>query len=275
MNLAELKTFLSIVHTGSLVNASKQLHVTQSTVTARLQSLEQELGQKLINRDKSGVSLTGAGERLQRYANTIDQLWQQAKQETSLPENVQSICNIGCHPDLWPGMGQKLFNKLHALYPSMAISIWQGGQLELENWTRSGLIDISLTYWATGSGKRTVHSLSDDELVLYSTNPKSPIKFDPGYVYIEAGQQFEQEHAAAYADADTAKLNFGTATLGLEYILNKSGSAYLPKRIASPYLAAKQLHEIAKAPKFKRKVYLVLSEEQQESLDILGLLKTL
>ena len=36
MNIVNLQTFLSIVETGSLVRASEQLNVTQSTVTAPL-----------------------------------------------------------------------------------------------------------------------------------------------------------------------------------------------------------------------------------------------
>jgi DNA-binding transcriptional LysR family regulator len=47
MNLANLETFLKIVETGSLVRASEALNVTQSTVTARMKSLEDELGQTL------------------------------------------------------------------------------------------------------------------------------------------------------------------------------------------------------------------------------------
>ena len=66
MNLTELRTFMAIHDTGSLVRASHRLHVTQSTVTARLKSLEDELGQQLINRQKSGATLTAAGVRLLR-----------------------------------------------------------------------------------------------------------------------------------------------------------------------------------------------------------------
>ena len=71
MNLAALQTFLTIVETGSLVRASEQLNVTQSTVTARLKTLEDELGTRLLNRYKSGTTLTPAGTRLLRYARAM------------------------------------------------------------------------------------------------------------------------------------------------------------------------------------------------------------
>ena len=57
MNLAGLQTFLAILNAGSLARASEQLHVGQSTVTARLQKLEEEIGQTLFHRQKSGVSV--------------------------------------------------------------------------------------------------------------------------------------------------------------------------------------------------------------------------
>ena len=64
MNIAALQTFLTILEQGSLVRASERLHVTQSTITARLKALEQDLGQTLINRHKSGVTPTAPGLRL-------------------------------------------------------------------------------------------------------------------------------------------------------------------------------------------------------------------
>ena len=96
MNLSELRTFLTIVETGSLIRASERLNVTQSTVTARLKSLEEEVGQSLITRNKSGAVMTAAGVRLHRYADTIANLWQQARQETALPDGMAGTCNLAC-----------------------------------------------------------------------------------------------------------------------------------------------------------------------------------
>ncbi|MFN3211390.1 MAG: LysR family transcriptional regulator, partial [Roseovarius sp.] len=79
MNIAALHTFLAIVDNGSLVRASQVLNVTQSTVTARLHTLEDEIGQQLLNRQKSGTTLTPAGTRLLRYARVMTGLWRQAK----------------------------------------------------------------------------------------------------------------------------------------------------------------------------------------------------
>jgi len=112
VQLVGIETFLAIVDAGSLIGAADQLSVSQSTVTARLQNLESHLGQTLLRRQKSGVELTAAGFKFQRYAEVMSNLWRQAQQETSLPEGVESVCNIGCHLDLWSGLGEECFGRI-------------------------------------------------------------------------------------------------------------------------------------------------------------------
>ena len=251
---------MAIVETGSLVRASVQLNVTQSTVTARLKSLERDLGQALINRQKSGATLTAAGVRLLRYAQTISDLWGQARQETALPGAFDAVCNMACHPDLWPDLGEKLFTEIHQSQPSVAISLWQGGAAEITRWMASGLVDLALTYSSAAGSSQVSRPLFVDNICLFSTVADGMIKFDPGYVFVEAGEEFGRWHAAAYADAGTARLNFGLAQLGLDHILKHGGSAYLPARVAAPAVEKGTLHLLQTAPVFARSAFVVTNK---------------
>lgn len=56
MDIALIRTFLEVAATGSFVNASERLYVTQSAVSLRVARLEQDLGKQLFSRSKSGVS---------------------------------------------------------------------------------------------------------------------------------------------------------------------------------------------------------------------------
>ena len=112
MKLSALQTFLTIIETGSLSRASEKLNITQSTVTARLQALEDDLGHILLQCQRSGVSVTASGLRLKRYAEAMSDLWRQARQEIALPDNVRLICNFGVHHSLWIGLGQELFENI-------------------------------------------------------------------------------------------------------------------------------------------------------------------
>lgn len=259
MQLTELRTFLAIVETGSLVRASEHLNVTQSTVTARLKSLEAELGQILIRRQKSGASLTAAGVKLHKYAATISDLWRQARQETALPDGLSSVCNVGCHPDLWHGVGDRVVNFVSRTVPDIGLSVSVGGQSELTTWLNDGLIDLSISFAPGASQSQQVVSTISDRLVLVSTDADSPIKFDPNYIFVEAGEQFAREHSAAYSDADTARISFNTACAGLDYLLTAKGSAYLPERMVSELIKQGKLFQLHNAPLFTRNAYLSIN----------------
>jgi LysR family transcriptional regulator, flagellar master operon regulator len=259
MNIVGLQTFVSIVENGSLVRASEQLNVTQSTVTARLRTLEQEVGATLLHRQKSGVTLTASGTKLLGYAEIMIGLWRQARQETAPPQGTESVCNFGCDPDLWPGLGRQIFDDVNDRNPRMALSVWPGDQSELYRMLSAGLLDIALTYRLAAPGDQTVYRLSPDDLVLYATEPDRPIRFDPGYIYVDLGPEFRAKHALAFSDFGTARVNFGSAIWALTHMLDHGGSAYLPRRMATSHVSASRLFELPNAPSFQRNIFLIVN----------------
>ena len=149
MHFSNIDTFIAIVDSGNLNRAAIQLNVTQSTVTARLNTLEQLLGQPLFHRRKSGAELTSAGFRFERYARLMMDVWRQARQETALPDAIGSVCNLGCHPDMWQTYGAQVFSQIQELQLNIAGSAWPGEQGQLNQWMTNGLIDISICYSPT------------------------------------------------------------------------------------------------------------------------------
>ena len=259
MNIVGLQTFVSIVQNGSLVRASEQLNVTQSTVTARLRTLEQEIGATLLNRQKSGVTLTASGTKLLGYAEIMIGLWRQARQETAPPQGTSSVCNFGCDPDLWPGLGKQIFDAVNGENPRMALSVWPADQAELYRMLSAGLLDMALTYRLAAPGDQTVYRLPPDELVLYATGPDRSLRADPGYIFVDLGTEFLTKHALAYSDAGTARVTFGSAVWALTYLLEREGSAYLPRRLAASQVQAGRLYETPNAPAFLRNIFLIVN----------------
>src|SRR5438270_12508145 len=86
MDIELARTFIEIVSTGSFIKAADRLHVAQTTVSARVRLLEQQLGRPLFVRNKAGASLTPGGEKLLRYGPTFVQLLQRAKQQVAVSE---------------------------------------------------------------------------------------------------------------------------------------------------------------------------------------------
>lgn len=71
MDTSWLHTFLTVARLGSFTAAAGELHVVQSTVTARVQLLERELGARLLDRLPEGTTLTREGERAAAYAQEV------------------------------------------------------------------------------------------------------------------------------------------------------------------------------------------------------------
>jgi DNA-binding transcriptional LysR family regulator len=186
-------------------------------------------------------------------------LWDQARQEVALPADIRVICNLGCDSDLWTAAGVYLFDVLRAHQPDIAISVWEGNAAETAGWLDSGLVDIALGYAPSAATSQTTVRLADEALILVSPDPDRPVTFDPEYVFVEAGIEFAREHAAAYANADTANISFNRAEWALSYLRSHGGSAYIPQRLAAPLLATRRLFVLPGAPVFHRPVYLLVN----------------
>jgi LysR family transcriptional regulator, flagellar master operon regulator len=275
MNLSTIQTFIAIAEAGQLNRAAERLHVTQSTVTTRLNSLEAELGQTLFLRRKSGTELTSAGFRFQRYAQLMVDTWRQARQETALPADIDATFNLGCHGDLWRGLGVDIFEYLHDHHPQVAISAWSGDQPELERWLGSGLIDAALSYAPVARENYTGYRLRDDRLVLVSNRPQAPLHPDPGYIYVDSGEEFRKNHAASYPDGDSPKVTLASSSWACDYLLKKGGSGYLPLRLTTDLLARGQLNRVVGAPEFTRSVYLVVNNNAAQNWPCLDAILTL
>ena len=72
MDWDNLKFFLALAETGSLSRASEKLSVDHSTVARRIESLEHELGVRLVERLSRSYRLTAEGERVRDRAKEIE-----------------------------------------------------------------------------------------------------------------------------------------------------------------------------------------------------------
>jgi DNA-binding transcriptional LysR family regulator len=79
MDAADLRTFESVARHASMNRAANELNTVQSNVTARIRSLEEELGVALFHRHNRGVELTAAGRRLLPFAKQMARLIDDAR----------------------------------------------------------------------------------------------------------------------------------------------------------------------------------------------------
>jgi DNA-binding transcriptional LysR family regulator len=265
MEIEELKTFLEVIRTQSLVTAAHHLHVTPSTVTARINTLEQKLGQKLLHRRRSGAALTSAGFKFQRYAELMTQVWRQARYEIALPPGVEGVCNAGLEFDLWHGVASRFLDHVRTQAPGIAAAMWPGEQRQLQRWLGTGLIDIAFCYVPHAGEEYTSRLLLEDELILVSASGDRSAVLDSAYVYVDHGDEFRRQHAEAFPEARPSPVTIAASDWALEYLLRTESKGYLPLRVAGPLIGSGRLHRLEGAPSFLRRVYLVESARATQS----------
>ena len=71
MEIRHLRAFKAVANLLSFNKAAQQLHYAQSSISAQIQALEEELNVRLFDRLGRGILLTEAGERLLPYAQKM------------------------------------------------------------------------------------------------------------------------------------------------------------------------------------------------------------
>jgi len=83
LDLAAITTFCRAIEAGNLTAAAKLMHITKSVASRRIQTLEEELGVRLLARTTRGVSPTDEGslfyERAQKILDDLDDAQQSVK----------------------------------------------------------------------------------------------------------------------------------------------------------------------------------------------------
>src|SRR5215468_2356234 len=95
MDAADLKVFAAVARIGGMNRAANELHTVQSNVTARVRTLEEELGVQLFHRGRKGVTLTAAGKRLLPYAVRVAHLLEEAQKAVKDDGSPRGRLTIG------------------------------------------------------------------------------------------------------------------------------------------------------------------------------------
>jgi len=258
------RTFLSVATAGSFVGAAERLHVTQSTVSTRIRTLEELLGCPLFIRNKAGATLTDAGRRFQRHAAMLVRTVEQARHDVGLPRGARASVVLGARIGLWDGLLLDWLATLRHAMPDVSVRAEIGFEPDLMQGLIDGRIDIAVMYTPQRRPNLDLVPLTDERLVLVeSTGTADP---GAGYVYVDWGPEFYAQHSASYPDLPAASLSVNVGWLGLRHILGGGGSGYFPLRTVRPLIAAGRLRRVAGAAEFVLPVWLVHPADRDRAL---------
>ena len=273
MDIDRARTFLEIVHCGSFLRAADRLHVTQTTVSARIRTLEEELGRQLFVRNRNGAQLTPAGREFERFAQSFVQVWERARHQLALPPGRTGAVALGGELSLWNPLLLDWLVTMRRSRPAIAVRAHVGVPDQLLEQLRTGVLDIAVLYAPTLLPGFRVELLQEEQLVLVRTPAGEDSALD--YVYVDWGPLFAARHGAGTPAFREPGVMVGLGPLGLSYILRAGGMGYFRKGTVAPHVAAGELELVEGAPEFTYPAYAVYAEagegrpEMQDALSAL------
>ncbi len=146
MELRHLRYFCAIADSGSFSEASRHLHVSQSTISEQMADLEQEVGGALLDRRSRGPRLTAQGSIFLVEARKTLLAAERAMDVTQRSlEGKLGTLSIGFF--LW-GAGDffpRIIREYRRLHPQVRVSLYEMDAMSQPEALVSGKIDMGFT----------------------------------------------------------------------------------------------------------------------------------
>lgn len=266
MDIALIKTFLEVAATGSFVNASERLFVSQSAVSLRVQRLEDSLGKQLFTRSKAGAELTSAGREFERYALSLIKIWEEARQQVGIPEGYTKSLTIGAQYSLWPRLGFRWIDRLQEKMPTLNIRAELGMPDRITRFLIEGVVQVGLLYNPQLRPGLTAQMVLEEDLVLAASWKTTLDEVRNHYVFVDWGPEFVHAHAIELPELISSGLTLSLGAMATDYILTRRAAAYLPARFIKRHLDEGALHLVPDAPMFPYPIWSVWRDDMDDEI---------
>ncbi|MFQ3245049.1 MAG: DNA-binding transcriptional LysR family regulator [Arenicella sp.] len=267
MDINALKTFLEVAKTRHFGNAAETLFVSQSTVSARIKTLEDQLGVELFVRERGNIRLSPSGDALITHAKSMMTLWARAKQEIAVPKGVRKTLVFGGLSGLWDITLQNWLYDISVLHPRLAISADIFAAETLFSRVMDGTIDVAFLYDAPQGVNVGSQQIKTIKLRMVSSEPVSqlPDKWADDFMHVDWGLNYAVQFAAEFPEVKSSKMTTGLGRIAHEHIKRAKGFAYLAEPAVQNSIQKGELFYVPNTPVFKRKAYAIYHLESEKA----------
>ena len=195
-----LRAFVTVVEVGSVSKAAQRLARTQAALSMALRRLEDDVGQRLLDRSARGVQLTDAGRLLLPYAQRILGAAADARRILA-GRQIEGAVRLGLIEDVAVGRLPHALRRFSAAYPQVSLEIAVDYSKALSDKLSDGALDLvvgdrdAFTAAPVLGWQRGQHWVGARSLVL---------DFDAGVPLVSFESCYWQQ--AAFAVLDVARI---------------------------------------------------------------------
>ena len=165
MEFSDLQIFLTVVRAGGINRAAEVLHRAQSSVTSRIQVLEDKVGVQLFLREGRRLQLSPAGKILVGYAERIVALSREAASAVQADQPT-GVLRLGAMESTAAVRLPGPLGRFHDRYPDVALELYSGDPRDLVNKVLHSELDAALIADPVSDRRLETMAIYDEELVI-------------------------------------------------------------------------------------------------------------
>lgn len=255
MTLQQLEYVLAVDKLRHFGKAAEQCNVTQPTLSAMIQKLEEELNVKIFDRTRQPISPTPVGEHIIRQAREV--LFQSGRMKEIIEEarhSLTGVFRVGILPTIAPYLLPRFFPQMMKKYPKLDIRVREMKTSEIKAALVTGELEAGILAKMPGLEEFTETHLCYEKYVGYVSREDklfgepiirtSDVAGSKELWLLDEGHCFRDQMVrfCQMKGAQTSQLayNLGSIETFMRMVESGKGITFIPE------LAADQLNEIQK-----------------------------
>lgn len=278
MNYGQIEAFLYVTRLGSISKAANALYVSQSTVSQRLQAIENEYNIKIIKRERGikKISLTKEGEQFYKLAMKFESIEKEAESISTMSGTASVV--IGAVDSVHNIVMLDIYKRILGNPQGIRLSILTHQSDEIYMLLDRREIDVGLTLQKRHMSNMVIDELFSEKLVMVTDKN---YKFDSKVInnhhlsaskqiLIHWGSEYRVWHEQYWGAISNTFLQVDTPKMLEELIDGTDLWAIVPISLAN-HLNEKGIVNIyeLKSPPPNRICYLVTRNDAAEQVNII------
>ncbi|MFN0300681.1 MAG: hydrogen peroxide-inducible genes activator [Burkholderiales bacterium] len=166
MTLAELRYLVAVARESNFRQAAEKVFVSQPALSIAIAKLEEELGAKLFERGRRGVTLTAVGERVAAQAiRVLDEVAHLKEIAQAGRDALAGSLRLGVIYTVGPYLLPDLIPALHRIAPQMPLEVEENLTTNLGERLRGGRLDAIVVAAPFGAPGVTTRALYEEPFV--------------------------------------------------------------------------------------------------------------
>jgi DNA-binding transcriptional LysR family regulator len=289
MEFHSLQVFLAVATEKSFSRAAEKLLRTQPAVSLALQRLEQELGERLIDRSGKGLILTDAGRTVLDYARRFQSLQQELDNSLAeLRDNSAGRLTIGANESTSLYLLRHI-ERYRELYPKIKVQVRRSLSSKLPNELIDGNLELGVISYDPADERLRSKVIYTDALA-FVVSPRHRLAHRKAVSITDLGSENFIAHNVISPYREVVLREFHNHKVPLrmdvemptietirKLVQNDMGVAFLPRMCVEQEIEQKTLREVrVKEFHVERKIRLIyptrraLSHAAKAFLEVVG-----